>query len=53
VPLLNIIAVNDRISPPDAAPGGEHAPLGAGHVGMIVGSVRERLHEAIAAFLHD
>jgi polyhydroxyalkanoate synthase len=53
VPLLNIIAMKDRISPPDAAPGGDHAPIGAGHVGMIVGSARERLHEAIAAFLHD
>ena len=53
VPLLNIIAMNDRISPPDAAPGGDHVPLGAGHVGMIVGSARSELHEAIAAFLHD
>jgi polyhydroxyalkanoate synthase len=53
VPLLSIIAVNDRISPPEAAPGGNHAPIGAGHVGMIVGSARERLHETLGDFLHD
>jgi polyhydroxyalkanoate synthase len=51
VPVLNIIAMNDRISPPQAAPGGDHVALGAGHVGMIVGSARERLHQALAGFL--
>jgi len=51
VPLLNIIAMNDRISPRDAAPDGDNALIAAGHVGMIVGSARAELHGLLARFL--
>ena len=51
VPLLNCTASNDRITPAATAPEGEDARIPAGHVGMIVGSAREQLHRALAAFL--
>jgi polyhydroxyalkanoate synthase len=51
VPLLNLTAEHDRIAPAATAPAGEKIGIGSGHVGMVVGSARAKLHEAIAAFL--
>jgi len=51
VPLLNVLAAHDRIAPADTAPAGEAIALPSGHVGMIVGSARARLHQALSAFL--
>ena len=51
VPLLNILAAHDRISPRQAAPEGHNALVEAGHVGMVVGSARERLHALLGGFL--
>jgi len=50
-PLLNITADHDVIAPASSAPAGERIGLPAGHVGMIVGSARAQLHEALAGFL--
>ena len=50
-PLLNITAASDRITPAAAAPAGESMQIDSGHVGMIVGSARAKLHEALARFL--
>jgi polyhydroxyalkanoate synthase len=50
-PLLNILAAHDRISPREASPGGDHALVPAGHVGMVVGSARSQLHELLGRFL--
>jgi polyhydroxyalkanoate synthase len=50
-PLLNILAMHDRISPRQAAPEGDHALVEAGHVGMIVGSARAHLHQQLRQFL--
>ncbi len=51
VPLLNCTSSKDRITPAQSAPHGEVVEIAAGHVGMVVGSARSRLHEALAAFL--
>ena len=51
VPLLNCTSTKDRITPAQSAPHGEVVEIAAGHVGMVVGSSRSRLHEALAAFL--
>jgi polyhydroxyalkanoate synthase len=51
VPLLNLVASKDRITPSASAPAGERVDIPAGHVGMVVGSARGKLHEALAAFL--
>lgn len=51
VPTLNVLAMQDRISPRDAAPDGDNALLDAGHVGMVVGSARSRLHEILRSVL--
>jgi poly[(R)-3-hydroxyalkanoate] polymerase subunit PhaC len=51
VPALHILAGNDRIAPPATAPAGPSVSLPSGHVGMIVGSARARLHETLAGFL--
>ncbi|MFP5329354.1 MAG: alpha/beta hydrolase [Alphaproteobacteria bacterium] len=50
-PLLNVTAADDRITPAAAAPAGEAVQLDSGHVGMVVGSARAKLHEALAKFL--
>ncbi len=50
-PLLNITASADRITPSATAPAGETLQAGSGHVGMVVGSARAKLHEALAGFL--
>jgi polyhydroxyalkanoate synthase len=50
-PLLNVTASADRITPAGSAPAGETLQAGSGHVGMVVGSARAKLHEALAQFL--
>ena len=50
-PLLNVTALGDRITPAATAPTGETVQTGSGHVGMIVGSARQKLRRALAAFL--
>ena len=50
-PILNVTASGDRITPAASAPAGETVRIGSGHVGMIVGSARAKLHEALAEFL--
>ena len=50
-PSLNLTAERDLIVPPATAPAGEAIAIPAGHVGMIVGSARARLHDALKAFL--
>ncbi len=51
VPTLHLLATRDRIAPPETAAAGDTVQISAGHVGMIVGSARARLHEALARFL--
>jgi len=51
VPTLHLTAEHDRIAPAATAPAGEKVAIASGHVGMIVGSARERLHAALATFL--
>ena len=50
-PLLSITAANDRITPAATSATGETSQIESGHVGMIVGSARFHLHEALAKFL--
>jgi polyhydroxyalkanoate synthase len=51
VPSLHLTAEHDRIAPAVSAPAGAKIAIPSGHVGMIVGSARGRLHEALATFL--
>lgn len=51
VPLLNLTAERDHIAPAATAPAGEAIGIPSGHVGMIVGSARAKLHAALATFL--
>lgn len=51
LPVLHLTAARDRIAPAETAAAGERVRIDAGHVGMIVGSARQQLHAAIAAFL--
>lgn len=53
LPTLHLTAEHDRIAPMVTAPRGEVIAIPSGHVGMIVGSARKRLHEALATFLTD
>ncbi|HYI42663.1 MAG TPA: alpha/beta hydrolase [Sphingomicrobium sp.] len=48
---LHVIASDDRITPAASAPPGQTEKIGAGHVGMVVGSRRKRLHAILAEFL--
>lgn len=50
-PLLNLTAGRDRIAPASTAAAGERVALEAGHVGMVVGSARTRLHQELRRFL--
>ena len=50
-PTLHLVAGKDRIVPPESAPAGQQLVIGSGHVGMIVGRARERLHQALRDFL--
>jgi len=51
VPALHLTADHDRIAPAATAPAGDRVAIPSGHVGMIVGSARHRLHDALANFL--
>jgi polyhydroxyalkanoate synthase len=51
VPALHFTAEHDRIAPPATAPAGERVAIASGHVGMIVGSLRHKLHQALRQFL--
>lgn len=51
VPALHLTAEHDRIAPASTAPSGERMTIPSGHVGMIVGSARARLHAALERFL--
>ena len=50
-PVLHITAADDRITPAATAPHGQSVRIDSGHVGMIVGSARAKLHELLAEFL--
>jgi polyhydroxyalkanoate synthase len=51
VPVLHLTADHDRIAPASTAAAGERIGIASGHVGMIVGSARARLHEQLQEFL--
>ncbi len=51
VPSLHLTAERDRIAPASTAPAGETVGISSGHVGMIVGSARHLLHDALKSFL--
>jgi polyhydroxyalkanoate synthase len=51
VPTLHLTAQRDLIAPPQTVACGDAAALETGHVGMIVGSARHRLHEMLRSFL--
>ena len=51
VPMLHCTAAHDRITPSQSAPHGAVREIASGHVGMVVGSARGQLREALAAFL--
>jgi poly[(R)-3-hydroxyalkanoate] polymerase subunit PhaC len=51
VATLHLVAGEDRIVPPASAPDGEQIAIASGHVGMIVGGARARLHESLRRFL--
>jgi polyhydroxyalkanoate synthase len=48
---IHLTAERDFIAPPQTVASGKVVAIPAGHVGMIVGSARKRLHEALASFL--
>jgi polyhydroxyalkanoate synthase len=50
-PVLHVTAGHDRIAPAATAPAGKIVEIPSGHVGMIVGSARRELHDAVARFL--
>jgi polyhydroxyalkanoate synthase subunit PhaC len=50
-PSLQLTSEHDRIAPAATAPSGKEIGIPAGHVGMVVGSVRMRLHDALSSFL--
>lgn len=51
VPLIHFTSAHDRITPDASAAHGDREEIAAGHVGMVVGSARARLQQALAAFL--
>jgi len=51
VSALHLTAERDLIAPPQTVAFGEVVAIPSGHVGMIVGSARHRLHDALKAFL--
>ena len=50
-PSLHLTAERDLIAPPRTAAAGKVVAIPSGHVGMIVGSERHRLHAALRSFL--
>jgi polyhydroxyalkanoate synthase len=53
VPILNLTAANDRIAPASTVPDGPVTSIESGHVGMIVGSRRHELQQALIDFLRS
>jgi len=53
VPALHLTATRDLIAPAATAPSGQSIGIDSGHVGMIVGSARAELHDALKAFLRS
>jgi polyhydroxyalkanoate synthase len=51
VPTLHFTAAHDRIAPAATAPAGDKVEIPSGHVGMIVGSARAKLHAGLEGFL--
>ena len=51
VPSLHLTAERDLIAPPQTAASGQSIAIVSGHVGMIVGSARYKLHQALRNFL--
>jgi len=51
VPSLHLTAERDLIAPPQTAASGDVIAIRSGHVGMIVGSARTRLHDELRRFL--
>jgi polyhydroxyalkanoate synthase subunit PhaC len=51
VPVLHLTAARDLIAPPQTAASGKAVAIPSGHVGMIVGSARSRLHDELKAIL--
>jgi poly[(R)-3-hydroxyalkanoate] polymerase subunit PhaC len=51
VPLLNLTASQDRITPAESAGAGSRENIPSGHVGMVVGSARGQLHRSLSRFL--
>lgn len=51
LPMLHITATGDRIVPAATAPPGPRMAIDSGHIGMVVGSARAGLHQAIRSFL--
>ena len=53
VAALHLTAERDLIAPPQTAASGEIIAIPSGHVGMIVGSSRRRLHQELGRFLGE
>jgi polyhydroxyalkanoate synthase subunit PhaC len=51
IPTLHLTAKRDLIAPPQTVARGDTVAVASGHVGMIVGSARHRLHDALSEFL--
>jgi polyhydroxyalkanoate synthase len=51
VPATHLLAGRDVIAPPQTAPAGDRRTIAAGHVGMIVGSIRSELHAQLRGIL--
>ncbi|MEO7602871.1 MAG: alpha/beta hydrolase [Sphingomicrobium sp.] len=51
VPVLHLTAQDDRIAPAATVPPGPAQAIASGHVGMVVGSARNQLHEAMRRFV--
>jgi polyhydroxyalkanoate synthase len=51
VPTLHLTAQRDLIAPPQTAASGQVVAIASGHVGMIVGTARAKLHQALGGFL--
>jgi polyhydroxyalkanoate synthase len=50
-PALHLTADHDRIAPAATAPEGTRIGIASGHVGMIIGSARAQLQDALREFL--
>ncbi len=51
IPTLHLTAERDLIAPPQTVAAGDVVAIPSGHVGIIVGSARYRLHQELKTFL--